>query len=524
MGHWLRWNTFLLLISIAWFPSSGHAQMGSDALSPNPNRLLIPLGETSLLTLNGSTRFYYETLDKSAFESTQNQGPTGDALKRSETRLRLHPTLYLMPRRGIRLVKFSAELEFNWTAIEPPHILANSDSSYTDTTGSVFTLNQAYALAAHEKFVALAGLTRSQFGLGLLANGGLDAPAHSIRTNPYGGRIRGDRNIRIQLAYLPLGSRQGPSGVTTPLALTLLGDRVYRDDSTTMTENDETTQYGGGFFGRVLDGQFGAVVLKRKQVHQEGGETNAIAYIGTLSYDWEGDSHPTVFIDAEGAILDGESSLSQSVLQPEPMDVLALGGVLRAGVLSRRIDALIEAGYASGDDNAFDRQAHNFRFDSGFRAGSFLFSSFIRAATAVSASNIADDNYRASPPRGFEKLPTGGAIENTLYLNPRVQGKVLDNLSLNFSYLYARAAVPWVDAYQSGLNGGVPTGPGGAIRGTVLGQEYTTGIAYSFDVPGLSGSAQLWYAKLVPGDVFDTAAGQSRPQAQGFGSILEILW
>ncbi|MEE2756256.1 MAG: hypothetical protein VYA30_06330 [Myxococcota bacterium] len=498
--------------------------MGSDPLAPNPNRLLVPLGEKSLLTLSGATRFLYQTLDNSGFDSSQSQGPTADTLKHGETRLRLQPTYYLMPSRGIRLVKLSAELEFNWRAIATPNLLAEADSSYASTSDALFALNQAYSLIAHEYFVAMAGLTRSEFGLGLLANGGIDGPVHSIRTNPYGGRARGDRNMRVQVAYLPFGSRQQKTGVSAPLALTLLGDRVYKDDSTDWEKGDETTQYGGGLFGTFEGGQFGAVVLHRQQVHQEGGETSAMAYIGTFSYDWAIEAQPTFFIDAEGAILDGTSTLSQSVLQPDAVDVLSTGGVVRVGMLSSHFDALFETGYASGDDNAFDRRSHNFRFDSGFRAGSFLFSSFIRAATAVSASNVADENYRASPPRGFEKIPTGGAIENSLYLNPRLQGKLMDNLSINFSYLYARAAAPWVDPYQSGLNGGVPTGPSGSKTASILGHEYTAGMSYSFELPGFTGSAQLWYAQLHPGNVFDSAAGQSRPQANGFGSILELLW
>ena len=181
--------------------------------------------------------------------------------------------------------------------------------------------------------------------------------------------------LRGQLAYLPFGSRQSGGQISAPLAVAVLFDRVYTDDNAIKSEGDKADQFGGGILGRLGSMRLSTVAFKRRHQHRQGGRTDLLVGLVTeASYAHVIDTNSRLYLEAEGALIQGHSTLSQSVLEPEAVDVYAAGTIIRLGAESRNIDGVFEFGYASGDDNIFDREAHNFRFDTGYRVGAFLFS------------------------------------------------------------------------------------------------------------------------------------------------------
>jgi hypothetical protein len=509
----------LSIVSASW------AQVGSDPIAPDVKRAMLPIGETSLLALPGGLRLTTDRVSDVALTSTRSPDISGVSPNEAEVRFRIRPTYFLLPKSGIKLFKLATELEFNWTPVgNVPTIVSNQDDGYSQAGRTAFDLNQAYGLLAHDKFVVLLGLVRSQFGLGLVANAGDDPKMHSVRNSPYGARRGGDRYLRAQVAYLPMGSRGKPSQSTVPLAIMVAVDRVFVDDTSDWDDADDTRQVGGGL--RVQLGSFTGTLggVMRTQSYGEGGKTDVSIGVVSAAYAHDLGANLKAFAETEWAIYSGESTLSQSVQRPEPMDVLAAGGILRLGIEHRHIQGVLEGGYASGDNNGFDRESHTFRFDSNYRVGYLLYQHALRAQTAVSASNISDPQYRAVSPRGSDTIPTRGALENSVYINPRISGRVSPHFSVHAGYLIAHTAAVWVDAYRSALNGGTPTGHRGGTHGTELGSEANIGFDYSREMGPIQMTLRSWFAWLKPGDVFDTTSGEVMDNVMGGGCSLELRW
>ena len=153
-----------------------------------------------------------------------------------------------------------------------------------------------------------------------------------------------------------------------------------------------------------------------------------------------------------------------------------------------------------------------------------MFSHAMAVSSALAAANIHDPSYRARPPRGYERIATSGAIENAVYVNPRFVYRIVDWVSLNAGYLYARTIAPWVDPFRSGLNGGDPTGPLGAKGAHELGHEWTLGAEFTRRAFGLGFRGRVWGAWYRPGDVYDTPAGESHHDLVGLWFAGGFQW
>ena len=245
-----------------------------------------------------------------------------------------------------------------------------------------------------------------------------------------------------------------------PLAVLTAVDKVHVDDSHPPGSDDDTRQWVVGLIAQWPTTTVASGYIRRVQSHQEGGETDV--HIAILNGQWTS-KMGSGYMKAAGeyALYVGESTLSETVIDPTPVEVFAEGAVGRLSTHWKSLSTVVEVGYASGDTNAFDRTQNTFRFDSNHRVGTILYPHLLRTLTAVSAHNIDDPNFRAEPPRGFEKLPTQGAVENSVYFTPRLMWASHPSLSVNIGWLWARSATPWSDAYRTGLNGGTATGPYG---------------------------------------------------------------
>ena len=220
----------------------------------------------------------------------------------------------------------------------------------------------------------------------------------------------------------------------------------------------------------------------------------------------------------------GSTDFARSANRPGDYDIIAAGGVARAGARWSRLEAALESGYASGDDNPFDAELRSFSFDRERRVGLLMFGEALRKVSAVSAFNLEDPTFRAEPSRGFERSATEGALRNAIYLNPRLGLEACDNLWVTLGYLWARAAVDYADAQRSGVAGGQPTGPRGAVEARELGHELNAGLV--LDWPNewglLRATAQL--AWFDPGEVFDDPDGTPADDMVGLWLHGEASW
>jgi hypothetical protein len=153
-----------------------------------------------------------------------------------------------------------------------------------------------------------------------------------------------------------------------------------------------------------------------------------------------------------------------------------------------------------------------------------MFGEALRMVSAVGALNLADETYRAEPSRGFERSATEGAVRNALYLNPRLGLKVSDNLWATFGYLWARAAVAYADAQRSGVVGGQPTGPRGAIEERELGHELNVGAVFEWPTEWMLLRATAQGAWFDPGAVFDDPEGTQADNMLGLWLHGEVSW
>ncbi len=201
-----------------------------------------------------------------------------------------------------------------------------------------------------------------------------------------------------------------------------------------------------------------------------------------------------------------------------------MGGLARFGLETGMFKGVLEAGSASGDDNPFDDQVRGFSFDREYRVGLLLFREVLRTATAVTAYNVADPAYRGAPPRGFDRIATGGAVRGATYVNPRFTLKPTDGLHVFAGFLYAASDGEYVDAFRSGLEGGAPVGPRGARAADDLGWEVDLGVRYAFDVERVRLAVRAEGAWFVPGEVFDDEDGAALNDIFGFWLNLGARW
>ena len=200
--------------------------------------------------------------------------------------------------------------------------------------------------------------------------------------------------------------------------------------------------------------------------------------------------------------------------------IQALGSIGRIGVKNDDLELLAGIGYASGDANTFDRNAYGFRFDRPSRRYTDV-QSRNGGQHSGGRGKWLDPSYRAAP-RGYERITTGGAVENAVYVVRGVY-RLTPWASLNAAYLYGQTVAPWTDPFRL-PNGGTPTGPRGALDRSSLGHEWTIGAEVTHRALRLGFRGRLWASLYQPGDVYDTPAGDRLHDLVGVWSAGEMQW
>ncbi len=485
---------------------------------------VIGVGRRGSFELPGSVRFVAARVSGVAVEIDDPE--ISDELPEDSSgrfRLRLKPTLTFGDPGWSLFQRYylAVEGEAWWHAYgeAPAPALAYEPVSNFRAEELRARLAQAYAEAAGRHLLVRFGLVRSSVGLGTVASDASDADPRQVRSSPYGFSHLGDRSMRLQVAAFPLAvDKLGPR-----LTVFAAADAVVEDDSADWLDGDRAYQGWAGVLGRVDAVRGGLGGLYRRQDHEQGGRTETGIVFATASLDL--DAGPVaLYADAEAAGYFGKTDFARSANRPGDYDILAAGGVLRAGTRWRRLEAALEGGYASGDDNPFDAELRSFSFDRERRVGLLMFGEALRLVSAAGAFNLADETYRAEPSRGFERGATEGAVRNAVYLNPRVGLRACEHISLTFGYLWAEAAVAYADPQRSGVAGGQPTSPRGAVEARALGHELNAGVVLDWQTDWALLRATAQGAWFDPGEVFDDPDGAAADDMLGLWLHGEATW
>ncbi|MDP3500396.1 MAG: hypothetical protein Q8S33_08690 [Myxococcales bacterium] len=372
------------------------------------------------------------------------------------------------------------------------------------------------------------GAQTFNWGTGMLANDGAGAAQND-------GLQFGDAwmgSVVARAAFLTKPFAGSKTDFVRALSLFVAADFVLRDDNASVFDGDLA---GAGVIGaRVETGPtaLGALVVGRHQVDRldpnRPGATRSLTTVavfdtwGRHRLDLGRAQHLT--LEAEATLIAGRSTRPLSDETLAGADVLQLGGLVRArwDVDPAHLTAALEAGYASGDNDPRDRVARTFSMNSDHNVGFVLFDHVLPMMTARAIDRLAAPALSGTPPASARFLVNPGAVSNAAYLHPVVKWRPLEPVELRLGYAFAVAASDVADAWQTAINGGFSTTPGGRVfGGRVYGHELDARVSWT---PTLPGAVRLLLGAegglLVPGSAFDGVQNLGTPWlVRGMASV-----
>lgn len=342
------------------------------------------------------------------------------------------------------------------------------------------------------------GFTTNHWGLGLVANDGAHGwtPGSAYFTDPRDG----DRVLRGFVA----------SGPWTDAELTVFGAIDQVEDDDVLRSGDSADQ---GLAAVRLGEWLGVYVAHRVQESRAGAQTTATVVDGFIDYQKRFDGW-RLQLAGEFAWITGETELGPSTEFPTH-DIEQLGWVARIGADAGQFGAVVDTVFASGDADASDGVQGGFKADPNFDQGLLLFPYLLAATTGRAPFTAANPDLVGYPASDLDRLTSDGVVTNTLSVFPRFWVRPAQGLEFYGGALFAFAAVPPGDPFQSRLNGGVPTSAFGGEAGDYLGTELDVGLRYRAIVYGTELVLGAEGGIFTPGDAFRDADGQRRGAASG---------
>jgi hypothetical protein len=371
------------------------------------------------------------------------------------------------------------------------------------------------------------GLQTSNFGLGLLANDG-EPEDWDLFNQPYGG----DRGFRALFATKPLAPF-ATSHTLNNIYLAVGGDVVYRDDIGAYINGDRATQFITSIFyqgenpNNPRESTFvGAYMAARTQEDGDGDQLDVLAFDMAARQRWyAGDWH--LDVGAEAALFVGDTDRAYSFNGEPITNVLGWGAAAEASArwIPMRLAFDLLAGFAQGDANADDDTLYRFRFDPNYKVGLVLFDYYLPAVTRQSYTRATNPEQSGLPPKGIEGLISDGAVENAIYVHPRVYFGNPEGLLTGIGFLWAVADEPVFDPYSTFEQGGRRIGINGAEASTDLGFEVNAAARYRYPIwQQLRLEAKVEYGVFFPGAAFDDASGAPADPQNLLRGRVGIIW
>jgi hypothetical protein len=349
-------------------------------------------------------------------------------------------------------------------------------------------------VALKRNFALAAGITTSDWGLGLIANNGQRKaqPGSAAFTDPRGG----DTVLRVLVA-----------GGTAALQVFAAADQVIEDD--VLLEGDEARQVVGGL--KVRDGkklEAGLYGVHRVQTSSAGKETRVTVIDAYGAFEHELSPYLHLKIGGEFAAIFGTTELGPSADFPTH-DVLQLGGILRVSLNSTYFGGVLDILYASGDRDYEDGHQNGFKADINYEMGLMLFRHVMAAQTARYPATASDPDLSGYPNEDLDRLPTRGAVTNTIAFFPRAWWRPATGLEIYGGPLIALSAVDYSDPLNTKLAGGDNRNSLDATPSGYLGTEFDLGVRYRAVLSTTELTLGLEGALFLPGGAFADAEGGS---------------
>ena len=178
--------------------------------------------------------------------------------------------------------------------------------------------------------------------------------------------------------------------------------------------------------GSAADLTVGAYVINRKQVETSSNVLISDAY---LKFLWRG-----IYLESEVLNIRGKSAAIAlpgafdpygELANPLQKDVDIWGYVARGGYVQPGIEAVMEYGYASGDDNVADQNFTGRAIHPDYNVGLILYDEILSRVTAYTWTESADG------------LWSNGGIYNSTYVFPTVTYRPIPDLELIGGFLMA---------------------------------------------------------------------------------------
>jgi hypothetical protein len=290
-------------------------------------------------------------------------------------------------------------------------------------------LRNGYVQVATPVGLIRAGRMTSQYGLGVIANAGEDDD------DRFGVRRFGDVVDRGLLLLKPFRPLTGQDAWGDYLTFMGSADLVFRDENAVFADEDRAYQGNGGIFWMHPRYTNGAVFTRRVQEDADGDELEAYVVnvngrnrlaLSTMPSDEPGKGEVddlALSLAYELVWLMGHTDRLQQLGSPEGLDLESFGAVGRLGFEwnSIGLEADLEVGYASGDNNNYDDESHAFFFDPDYNVGMVFFDEMLPLITARAAEISSDPANLAVPPKGLDLVPSQGRVTNALYYFPQLR-------------------------------------------------------------------------------------------------------
>ena len=382
-----------------------------------------------------------------------------------------------------------------------------------------FDFRYLFATLALPVGLVQVGQFPNHWGMGLVANSGECTDCVDFGELRFGDLVDGFLFATRPLTFL------GPrSDLAKDVTMALSGQIIYRDRYASLVTraggglafNDVALQAVGALRWDVSElTRLGVYVARRSQSYAvDQGNLHAWVFDGYLRTEiplprWQS----SVRLEAEGAEIYGGTTHAAN-LNSGSVRIAQQGLAARGTFVQSGLEAELELGYMSGDQNPFDASGTGFSANRDFKVGMVLWDEVMLFQTQNGARRLGDPALTGRPPPGLDLLPTQGAVTNAAYLNPKVRFTAPvpgGSLRAVLGVLFTRAPEPVADPYQSFL-ASAPRNAFGVAAGQSYGTEFDAGV--TFRAPfgqtrklGLELGAQ--YGVLLPGDVFQRSDGRA---------------
>ncbi len=354
-----------------------------------------------------------------------------------------------------------------------------------------FLLREAYGQLLTDVGLLRVGQMTSSYGLGIMANTGRDEEER------FGTRRYGDIVDRALLLLTPFRPLSGPGTWGDYLTIAASGDMVWRDENADFREGDRAWQANGGIFWRHPEYTNGAVFTWRTQEDEDADTLEAFVLnvngnnrlaLTTMPGHGPhaGKEVPdlALTLDYEMVWLWGHTDRFQQIGTEEGLDIASFGAVGRLGFQANHLglEAELELGYASGDNDAHDDTSHAFFFDPDYNVGLVFFDEMLPLITARAAEIASDPANVAVPAKGLDLVPSQGRVTNVLYAFPQLRWtwhpptRWVEDVRLLAGGLLVMTPAELAHSYYTFRNGGSAANHLGAdVRSRYLGTELLAG-------------------------------------------------